>query len=113
MELDRVHGDVERRRDLLVRQPIARELRHALLGRRQLAGRPGLAGADALELGARLRDPAAGTLLLEERDGAIEGLARGAPFAPAALGTAECEQRSRGVVLQPERLVPIRGRSEP
>ena len=57
VHLDRVHGDEERLRDLLVREPLRRQLGDAPLGGRQLAAGARPARADARELGARLARP--------------------------------------------------------
>ena len=71
--LDRVDGDVEFLRDLLVGAAAGRELGDASLARGELAARAGTPRADAIDLGARLTGPARGADLLERGQRFLQG----------------------------------------
>src|SRR5580765_7909609 len=105
VHLDRVDGDEQRLRDLLVREAVRGELDDALLCGRELAWRLRPAGTDPLQLGARFLGPAGGADLVEGRDGLLERAPRGAPLPQPALGAPEDQQRPGTVEPKAERSV--------
>src|SRR5512133_611953 len=91
VRLDGPYADIQLGRDLTVRASLGRERGDALLGFAQLVGGR-TAAADAAQLGARLLRPQRGAELLEERERAVEGLARQALVLCLPVGRAEREQ---------------------
>ena len=81
-------------RDLLVREPVRRQLGDPPLRRRQLAGRPRPPRTDPGKLGAGLLGPAGGAELVEGGRGLLERVSRRAPLLPPPLRTAEARAAS-------------------
>src|SRR5262245_9417550 len=102
MHLDGTNADEEAPRDLLVRQPVSRDLDHPPLRRGQLPGRLPLATPDAGLLRPGLLRPAGRTQLVEPGRGALERVAGGRPLSRATLRASEEEQRPAAVEVKAE-----------
>jgi len=105
MDLDRVHGDEQRGRDLLVRQTAGGKLNHPPFGRSQLAIGSGAPSGHALVLGARQTGPARRAQQVESRRRVRQRVARRTPLLRAPLYPPEGQQRARCVEPQPESLI--------
>ena len=104
VRLDGTYAHEERGGDLLVREPLHREVDDAALAGRQLAVRRP-PSADAVELGSRLPGPTLRTAVLEHDCRLLQRRARSGPPPRSTSAPAEGKERPGVIEAKPELLV--------